>query len=322
MNQIGFLNKTPEPTVTLTQSYSQVIHDIFLGATSRLPYFATGWTIRNNKQFPVQASQFPFLGVYEIGDDMGPHGDWNAGMVRFDHSLRIGWSVVVLNNDPVLAKRECDKAWWAIMNGIWRDQFVMNLMDTQAYGHPGNTDNPDNVRVEGIKRGSKRYVWGNPSLANEQPILELQYEITAFFGTDFPPEITDELDEIATTTGYGDPPNAVQQVATIIDFSKTHPPFETKVTLASSKTPSTVGQLVAFMGEVSALESTAPFPTGTVGLRVNGGALQNVGPLHHSGAFAIPLTLPAGVHTLVAEYTPLDADYITAVSPSIQQTVT
>jgi hypothetical protein len=183
-------------------------------------------------------------------------------------------------------------------------------------------DDPD-VTISGFPRFRARKRWGRTGSANETPVGELQLELVTYHPITFEPTDYVDLNRITTTTGLGDPPNAVQQVTAVYDFTETHPPFETTITLSSSKTPSAVGEMVAFMGEVTVIEPTAPYPIGTVGLRIDGGALQSIGPLHHSGAFAIPITtLTAGVHTIVAEYTPDSATYITSVSPSIQQTVT
>jgi len=312
------------PTVTATQSYAWVIHNIFFNAASRLPFFSTGgWTIRNNKQFQIKDYHLPYLGVYEVNEEMTPDGDPNHGEIRFCHTLRIGFSIIIENNDPVATKQKLDEAWWALMNGIWRDQFVMNMLDTQAYGHPDTiTDNPDNVRVESITRGVKRYNWGNPPLNNELPIAELQYEIWAFWRANYPPVITDDLDTIVVTTELGDPPGSVIEPLSIYDFTSTHPPFDTTLTLTSSKNPSELGEGIALTAWVAAVEPTAPVPTGTVSFRIDG-VVQSAGPPHHTGSIMFPISsLTVGDHTIVAEYTPDNADYNASVSPTIQQTVT
>jgi hypothetical protein len=181
--------------ITDTQSYSLVIRDIFFDAVSQIPIFAN-FTKRKCKQFSVQANQIPFLGVYIIDEQMAPDGDINAGHIRFISNLRIGFSAVIKNNDPVVSEAKLDEMFWAIMNKLWPDQYIMNMLDTMAYGHPGYLNNPDNVRVEGISRGMRRHNWGNSQLNNEIPLAELQYDVTAVYRMGFPPIITDDLESI------------------------------------------------------------------------------------------------------------------------------
>ena len=38
------------------------------------------------------------------------------------------------------------------MNTLWRDQYLMNMIDTRAY--PGGIGKPDNIRIEGIAHGA------------------------------------------------------------------------------------------------------------------------------------------------------------------------
>ena len=115
------------------------------------------------------------------------------GMIRFSHTLRIGFSVMIANNDQVVAERQIDAAWWRIMNRLWPDQ---------RHHEPAElSSNPDNTRIEGITRGLRRHVFGPLALNNETPLAELQYDVSIFFRTGWPPIITDDLDEIDITTG-------------------------------------------------------------------------------------------------------------------------
>ena len=53
-----------------------------------------------------------------------------------------------MNNDPEACEEKLDQAFWVIMNRLWRDQYLMNMIDTRAY--PGGVGNPDNARIEGV----------------------------------------------------------------------------------------------------------------------------------------------------------------------------
>src|SRR4029077_20625840 len=135
--------------------------------------------------------QIPALGVYFVNEDMSPDGDLNVGEIRFTHMLKLGFSVIVQNNDTVLCEAKLDQAFWTIMNTLWRDPYLTNLIDTRAY--PGGIGNPDNVRIEGVARGTRRHVFGNGGLNNETPIGEMQYEATVKYSADYAPVIPDQL---------------------------------------------------------------------------------------------------------------------------------
>ena len=177
--------------ITDTQSFALVIRDVFYDALSSDPFFAS-YTCRKNKMLSVQPQLLPYLGVYILDETMLPDGDANAGHIRFSHTLRIGFSVMIANNDQVVAEQGVDAAWWKIMNRLWPDQNIMNLLESS---------NPDNTRIESITRGARRHVFGTAGLNNETPLAELQYDVSIFYRTGWPPIITDDLDEIDVTTG-------------------------------------------------------------------------------------------------------------------------
>ncbi|MHC2894831.1 hypothetical protein ACVIU4_005985 [Bradyrhizobium barranii subsp. barranii] len=184
--------------ITDTQSYSLVIRDVFYDVLAADPFFAN-YTKRKNKMLQVQPEMLPYLGVYIIDETMLPDGDANAGYIGFSHTLRIGFSVMVAHNDQVIAEATIDAAFWHIMKRLWTDQYLMNMIDTRAY--PGGVGNPDNTRIEGITRGTRRHVFGNAQFNNETPVAELQYDVSCFYRTIWEPEITDELLEIHVRTG-------------------------------------------------------------------------------------------------------------------------
>jgi hypothetical protein len=177
--------------VTDTQSYSLVIRDALFDAVSSDPFFAD-YTSRKNKMLRVQSELLPYLGVYIIDETMLPDGDANAGDVRFSHTLRVGFSVMIANNDQVIGEQMVDAAFWRVMNVLWPDQHIMNVLVSSL---------PDNTIIESITRGSRRHVFGATGLNNETPLVEMQYDVSVFYRTDWPPIITDDLDEIDVITG-------------------------------------------------------------------------------------------------------------------------
>jgi hypothetical protein len=185
-------------TDTSVFSYSLVIRDMLLEKLKAAPFFQ-GFTVRKSRQLPAQTNQLPFLGVYFVSEEMEAEGDYNAGEIDFIHLLKLGFSVAVVNNDPEACEEKLDQAFWTIMNTLWRDQYLMNLIDTRAY--PGGVGNPDNTRIEGVTKGSRRHHYGTAGLNNETPIGELRYEATLRYRAEYAPIITDELLGISLRTG-------------------------------------------------------------------------------------------------------------------------
>jgi hypothetical protein len=187
-------------SVSETYSYSLIIRDCFYDHLSSAPYFASFAMKRKSRALQIQPQHLPYLGVYVVGEDMTSDGDANAGYIAFVHTLRIGFSVVVVNNDPVLCEKQLVQAHWAIMNRLWRDQYLMNMIDTRSY--PGGIGNPDNTRVEGIAGGNVRFVYGSSvSGSNETPIGEMQYEARCIYRSTWEPVITDDFLEMQLRTG-------------------------------------------------------------------------------------------------------------------------
>ena len=187
----------PPPTISEVQSWSFIIRDMFFDKLVAAPFFGS-FTARKSRALQITTANIPYLGVYIVSEDMTPDGDLNAGEIRFIHQLKIGFSVMIVNNDPVACEAKLDQAFLTIMNTLWRDPYLTNLIDTRAY--PGGVGNPDNARIEGVSRGTRRHVYGNAGLNNETPIGELQYEVTVRYGADYAPIITDNLLQIGVRT--------------------------------------------------------------------------------------------------------------------------
>src|SRR5215831_15486329 len=103
-----------------TNSCSILLRDTFYDALARDAFFA-GYTKRKSKMIQGQPTLLPFLGVYILDEVMLPDGDPNAGNYKFSHTLRIGFSVVHANNDPVQGEMNVDAAFWRIMYLLWAD---------------------------------------------------------------------------------------------------------------------------------------------------------------------------------------------------------
>ncbi len=180
------------PKVSDQQTYSWIIRNVFFDAVSRDPFFA-GFTRKKTKMLAVQRQQLPYLGVYIVDDVMVPDGDANAGEVRLSHTLRIGYSVMVENNNPDIAEQQIDMALKRIQS-VLCDPYIMNVLDT--YNPELEIGNPDNTKIESITRATRRHLFGSAGLNNETPWAELQYEQSCFYRENFPPVIVDYLTEI------------------------------------------------------------------------------------------------------------------------------
>jgi hypothetical protein len=181
-----------------TQSYTHLIRQVFFDVISSDPFFAN-YTIRKNRMLAIQHEQLPYLGIYLINEPMTPDGDGNAGNIRFTHLPRIGFSLMLVNNDQDVCEQALDAAFRHLELRLWGDPYINNVLDTHN-PHTGYT-NPDNVRFESIERAERRYVWGNTSLTNQTPIGELQYDITLKHRSYEEPGPFDDLETIDVVTG-------------------------------------------------------------------------------------------------------------------------
>lgn len=168
--------------MTLTSaknSYSILIRDGMLDRVKKHPFFKNDFKrFARSKQLQVQPEQLPYVGVYIVDEQMTPDGDANAGVIKFVHALRIGFSVMVKNNDENNAENKLDEAFWSILTAIFTDPTLYHN---------------DTARIEGFSRVTRRHMYGSSALNNSIPFGELQLELTVTYRTDWPPPITDDF---------------------------------------------------------------------------------------------------------------------------------
>lgn len=202
------------------QSSAFNLREAMLAAALRMPLFVTGFTIRRSRQLPIQKDQLPVLGVYFVDENHVPDGLGNSGELVFAHTARIGFSVVVVNNDPAEAEATLDRAYWALMNAVWRDPYLTNFLNTLE---PGRGQSPDNVRFESVPRGIRVHKTGTAGPTNEIPVAELQYEVSLFYREEFAPWVEDDFEELVIETafpigGTAEERAKVQQVRQVLKF--------------------------------------------------------------------------------------------------------
>jgi hypothetical protein len=192
------------------QSSGYDIRDAFFNLLDADSYFA-GYTRRKDKMLPVQQKLIPYLGVYLVDEVMTPDGDANAGCVGFVHAVRIGFSIVVASSTAGQAEQVADQGFLRVMATAYCDPKLMNVL---------HNNNPEGVGIEGIMRGARRPVHGAMSTDNETPFVEMQYEASCSFRSEWYPDITDTLNEIDVTVAVNNvdpasvPPIRVKYVFT------------------------------------------------------------------------------------------------------------
>ena len=168
-------------------SYSLAIRDGILARVRVMPFFAAFNKFSKSNNFQVMPAHIPYAGVYFLDEVLTPDGDANAGEPRFFHTMRVGFSIIVQNNDPEAAEDKLDEAFWAIMNGL--------MCDPTLY-------NNDLFRIESYPRASRSHHFGAVDLENELPVAELRAELICTYRSNFPPLVEDPLITIHVETGF------------------------------------------------------------------------------------------------------------------------
>jgi len=176
---------------TTSNSYALVIADAIFQRVSAMTFFTNFNRKAGNWRMRIQPQDVPYLGVYFVKETTKPDGDADAGDIRFDHLVTIGFSVIIKNNDATQAEQKLDAAFWTIINGLLRDNTLTNTWKTNL---------PDNTRIESWPSYNRVHHWGAMGLNNEMPIAELQFEMQATYRSNFAPIITDDLTHIHIET--------------------------------------------------------------------------------------------------------------------------
>lgn len=189
-------------------SFPILLRDAILTRVKALPYFAT-FSFSTNRMLQIQPDSLPLSGVYFLQENSLPDGDANAGQVRFRTTVRIGFSVIIINNDPDLAEHQLDTAYQVLVSSLLADETLYN---------------GSQVKVQGFASGARTHVFGNAGSNNETPIAELRWDLVCDLGViDYPPVVLDDLDLIHVRTGFPlggtqAEQDAVQQVVSEYDL--------------------------------------------------------------------------------------------------------
>ena len=169
------------------RSYPILVRDGIMDRVKAMPYFSS-FHFSTNKSLQIQPQSLPFCGVYLLQELMTPDGDANVGEVRFRTTTRIGFSVIVLNNDADAAEYQLDTAMQVITGGLFADP---TLYDNSVF------------KIQAFISGSRQHVFGGVGQDNETPIAELRYELTCDLGAiTYPPFEPDDLEIIHVETAF------------------------------------------------------------------------------------------------------------------------
>jgi hypothetical protein len=179
-------------------SYSLLVRDGVMDRLKAMPIFS-GFKFSTNRALQIQPQSLPFCGVYFIQETQSPDGDADAGEIRFRTYTRIGFSIIVQNNDPADAELKLDRAFMAITRGLFSDK---TLYDNSSF------------KIQGFTSGNRQHVFGNAGQDNETPIAELRYEMLCDLGTiTYPPYVPDDLEVIHVKTAFPDGGTPAEQAA-------------------------------------------------------------------------------------------------------------
>jgi len=163
-------------------SRSWMIQGVFLERLKLVPPFSTDVAkFCRTVALPIQEAHLPRLGVYLMPDDTfdalnGPQG--NLGHPHMRWKTTLGFSYIVVNNDPEQTEYALDIGYWSIL---------ATLHDPFWAKWPG-TDLP---MINGISGGAARKVYGMAGKQNETPIGEMQMELVVHHEWIFEPVVND-----------------------------------------------------------------------------------------------------------------------------------
>jgi len=192
----------------ITRSYAIEVRDGVMKRLKALEWFRP-FEFTTNKSVQIAPQSIPFCAVYLLDESGQPDGDANAGETRFRVTIRLGFSVIVLNNKPEQAEYQLDAAYQVITGALYNDPTF--------YGNP-------DAMIQGFTRSQRTHQFGAVGMNNELPVAELRFDLTCDLGAVlYPPVVIDNLETIHVETAFppgGTPEEiaAVQQVKVEYDL--------------------------------------------------------------------------------------------------------
>jgi hypothetical protein len=184
-------------------SVSILIRDSLFNRIKAIPFFASVARFGRSRMRVIQGEHIPYLGCYLVKERLTPDGDSNHAEPRFVHTMTLGFSYVIQNNDDDRVENFLDRAYWEIMNYLRRQDW-----HTFAVG----------VGIESITGGDRRHEYGNVTRDNETPIAEMRLELTMVYRSLWPPIVEDDLETIHVTTRYPWDEDPNKRIPVIVEY--------------------------------------------------------------------------------------------------------
>jgi hypothetical protein len=189
MNEHLYSLASPSPMAAPAVNVNSYSYLIQLGWMQRLkliPPFSTAAKFGLTTAKITQAEHIPYVGVFFVNERFSSDGDANHAEPRFVHSLDLGFSYLIQNNDPDTAQELLDAAHWS---------FMKLLHDPSWHTF---TFNEQDIVIEAITSGNHHRIYGTGGRDNETPVAEMRQEMTYTFRTYFEPIISDVFEVMHT----------------------------------------------------------------------------------------------------------------------------
>jgi hypothetical protein len=205
------------------QSYAWIIVDSIYQRLATMSLFR-GWTIRRINSLPIEAGiHIPFIGIFRGVEDMAGGDGFSLGSVKFDHTLEMGFQIVIQDNDLPACEKTLDRCEEYLFNQIFRNNELTNMFQ-DGLERLGRRGYPSPVQITGFRRAKREnHYYGTKGAKNETPIAQGLIRLSIcflsdWFATEFP-----DLERIALQTGWplgGSPDDirGVQQTVVTYDF--------------------------------------------------------------------------------------------------------
>ena len=191
---------------TVTRSYAMLVRDAAIARCKVMPFFR-GFTFTRSHAVKIITDKMPYCCVYFMSEQLSADGDADAGEARFDSTVRLGFSVMIVNNDTDRMEDRLDDAYQAIFNGLLRDP---TFRKNSQY------------EIEGYIRGSRQHFYGViGNQNNETPYAEMRAELHCNLGAiEYEPFVEHMLETIHVETVHppGDTEN--QHIFSIYDLDQ------------------------------------------------------------------------------------------------------
>jgi hypothetical protein len=198
---------------SIRRSYAMQVRDNAFVKLQALKFFQ-GFTFKRSHALKVMPNMMPYCSVYFLSEALAPDGDADIGEVRFQSTVRLGFSVMLVNNDPDMMEDRLDDAYQSIMDGLLRDPTFVRTA-------PWGQTSPGYV-IQAFARGGRQHFYGITGVQNnETPYAEMRAELHCSLGAiEYEPYVENMLEIIHVETVHppGDTDN--QHIFSIYDLDQ------------------------------------------------------------------------------------------------------